>query len=186
MSTFKANLNELLTKRDEYIIGSKEWEFLNRQKAQVLECAKSSTKEEIIYFLKEDLHDIQEGIHELEEVQNIRYSVAKRSLLEYHPAQRHPIPYIVVKHREYYFIILRGEGVGEVRLTGKKGCLGGHVGSQDIDAQSLSQTIENAMRRELEEEAGITSKMIESVKLKGSIKSNEGVDADHLGFSLLY
>src|SRR5690625_5266829 len=127
MKELKESLNKLIGERDQYPVNSDEWINLNEEKVDLMEKIKPSTKEKIIYFLEEDLEQIPEGIHELSKVPFIDYYVDRRSALEYHPGQRHPIPYVVVKHRKHYFLILRGSGAGEMRLIGRKGCLGGHV-----------------------------------------------------------
>lgn len=162
---------------------------VNLKKAKILEDKKPSTKEVIYYFKEKDLGFIKEGFEEadLEDLYKIKPYTAKRSLLEYLPSQRHPIPYCIVKHDDKYFLIFRENGSGESRLIGKKGLLGGHVGiddsfSSNIDLDIIS-TIENGMLRELEEEAGITECDISDIDFKGFIKivkENE-VENDHLG-----
>lgn len=175
------SLEEILAKRDEFDTSSLEWDKWNQVKAEKLEQLKPSTKEEIIYFEETVLLDLPDGLTEIKTLPPYPFSIGKRSLLEYHPEKRHPIPYAIVKHQRYYFFILRESGSGELRLIGKKGMLGGHVGKEDVDSMSLNKTLLNGLRRELHEEAGITDELIRSIKLKGLLKSNEGVDSDHLG-----
>jgi predicted NUDIX family phosphoesterase len=172
---------EVLALRDSYNSSSEEWWILNEKKAEILEAKKPSTKEEIVYFDETALLDIPEGFTPIDSLPKIPYKTAKRSLLEYNPEQRHPIPYCIVRHKKYYFFILRENGSGEIRLIGKKGLLGGHIGKEDIDPLSLNKTILNGLKRELYEEAGITDDMVENVRIRGLIKGNEGVDSDHLG-----
>lgn len=177
----KGSLEDLLKERDQYEIDSKEWEEWNELKMKWLEYHKPSNKEDIIYFEETSLLDIPLGFTTMDKLPIIPYEVERRSFLEYHPEYRHPIPYAIVKNKDQYFFILREKGSGEIRLIGKKGMLGGHVGQEDINEGSLSKTILNGLMRELEEEAGIHQAMISSIHLRGLIKSNEGVDADHLG-----
>ena len=172
---------EIIEKRDEFNIGSKEWEMWNDVKAERLEEIKPSTKEEILYFNEEDLKDIKEGFTKIDKIPNIKAYVGPRSKLEYHPLKRHPIPYVLVKYEDKYFFILREKGSGEMRLIGKIGLLGGHV-SVEEEKTDLEENIISGLMRELEEEANITSEIIKSCTLKGIIKLNTGVDADHLGF----
>jgi len=177
------NLQQILFKRDKYEVFSPEWMELNDKKMKELEKVKPSTKEYIISFIENDLKEIPEGFSFTNKIPNgIEGYVYKRSYFEYHPWYRHPIPYVIVKYQNKYFFILREKGSGELRLIGKKGLLGGHVGLEDLVTDDLESTIENALYRELEEEAGITKDLIENINIKGLIKNNEGVDADHLGF----
>lgn len=46
---------------------------------------------------------------------------------------------------------------------------------------SLELSLLNGLKRELYEEAGIQDNMIQSIRFRGLLKSNVGVDADHLG-----
>ncbi|HCL4480134.1 TPA: hypothetical protein N2D99_002220 [Clostridium botulinum] len=160
-------------------------ESINRMKADVYEQLKPSTKEKIIYFLEKDLKDIEQGYYDgVEDIKADIYT-AKRSLLEYDKLQRHPIPYCIVKHKDKYFFTIRENGSGEIRLIGKVGLLGGHVGEKDISYKNnkidFITTMRNGMLREIAEEAGITQKIIESIKFKGFLKLFDGVEEDHLG-----
>lgn len=174
-------LEDILKERDKYEVGSINWLYWNDLKAEWLERQKPSNAEEIIYFQEESLRGIPLGFTPANEIPDIPFYVGRRSVLEYHPNQRHPIPYAIVRFQERYFFILREKGSGEARLIGKKGMLGGHVGKEDIDSKGLSQTVLKALLRELSEEAGIGRDMIQSIHIRGLLKSNEGVDADHLG-----
>jgi len=175
-------LDEILDKRNSYTTEEEEWDVWNDKKAELLEQLKPSTKERIVYFLAEDLQSLPDGFVPASDVPtNLDMRVSKRSLLEYNPLQRHPIPYAIVKHKKRYFFILRESGSGELRLIGKKGLLGGHVGEEDLDTLSLSKTCLNGLFRELGEEAGITHNIVEKIDFKGYIKGTEGVDTDHLG-----
>lgn len=160
----------------------------NIEKAIYLENTKKSTKTKILYFLEDELNNIESGFTK-GELLDIKATplFEKRSLLEYLPSQRHPIPYCVVRCKDKYFLIFRENGSGEVRLIGKKGLLGGHIDEEDkvlsegkID---LGKTIENGLYRELEEEANLTKDKIESISLLGFIKfeENGAVENDHLG-----
>jgi Predicted phosphoesterase (MutT family) len=169
----KNDLNTILKARDLFETGSALWNQLNVIKSKVLEDIKSSTKETILYYNEEDLNDIPEGFYHTNKLPEAELHLDNRSLLEYaNNTKRHPIPYIVIKHGDKFFFILRESGSGEIRLLGKKGMVGGHVGSEGLEL---------GMYRELEEETGITKDMITNLELKGLIKSNDGVDADHLG-----
>ncbi|PLS15092.1 hypothetical protein CVD28_24605 [Bacillus sp. M6-12] len=167
--------------RDTFDPNSEEWEALNHIKADWLEEKKPSTKENIIYFDETSMVDIPEGFSTIESLPKIPFKIGRRSILEYNPEQRHPIPYCIVRHKKRYFFILRESGSGEIRLIGKKGLLGGHVAEEDVIALSLNKSILNGLKRELQEEAGITAEIVQNIHVKGLIKSNEGVDSDHLG-----
>lgn len=172
---------EIVELRDTFDTFSTEWLYLNEQKAELLEKQKPGTKETIIYFDETAMANIPEGFSNIQSVPNIPFKTDRRSLLEYNPEQRHPIPYAIIRHGKRYFFILRGKGVGESRLAGLKGLLGGHVGEEDVNPLSLNKSILGGLKRELNEEAGITDELIKNIKVKGLIKSNQGVDADHLG-----
>lgn len=174
-------IENLIIERDRFEINSEEWLKRNRQKADYLESIKPSTKERIIAFKESDLKEIPEGFTSTNQLPNIPYFIERRSILEYNPIQRHPIPYCLVRYQDQFFFILRESGSGELRLIGKKGLLGGHIGEEDVNSESLVETIFNGLKRELAEEAGITSEMIVKTEIKGLIKSNDGVDSDHLG-----
>jgi len=177
----KHSIDEIVSKRDTYEVNSEEWNTWNKVKAVRLEQIKPSTKEEIIYFRSADLNNVPDGLTITDKLPSIPFYKDRRSLLEYNPTQRHPIPYCIVRFENDYFFILRGSGVGEIRLENKKGLLGGHVDSYEAVESSLEKTLLNGLKRELEEEAGITDNLIKSIKLKGLLKSNTGVDLDHLG-----
>lgn len=174
-------LESVLLQRDQFELGSTEWEDWNQIKAEWLEHNKPSIKEEIVYFEGDSLESISDGFSLCEAMPLIPYDVMKRSLLEYHPAYRHPIPYVIIRHKKRYFFILRKSGSGEQFLIGLIGMVGGHVGAEDIDDLSLSKTILNALRRELNEEVGVADSIIRSIDIKGLIKGSEGVDAYHVG-----
>lgn len=169
----KNDLNTILKARDLFLTGSDLWNKLNNIKSEILEDIKPSTNEEIIYYNEKDLKNIPEGFYKTNELPKVKLYTDKRSKLEYaNNVKRHPIPYIILRYEDKYFFILRKSGSGEIRLEGKKGMVGGHVGTEGI--------IEG-MYRELEEEVAVNKSMIKSLTLKGLIKSNNGVDADHLG-----
>lgn len=182
-------LEGILSKRNEYPYGSVDWHNWNGEKANLLEKQKESLKERIVYFKECDLLflgnesfiPVGDNNTLVEQIKYIQMHVQKRSLLEYVAEQRHPIPYVYIRDGERYFFISRESGSGETRLIGKKGMLGGHVGEEDIVENNLEATLRNGMLRELEEEAAITESNIKHIQLKGLIKSNVGVDSDHLG-----
>lgn len=168
---------------------------LNDYKSNLLEEEKPHLNEEILYFLEKDLINIKTGFQDqsIYDLPKEIYS-AKRSLLEYLQTQRHPINYCVIEYlndnlEKQYFVINRESGSGETRLVGKKGLLGGHIGKEDIiqydstNEIDLSRTFEQAMLRELEEEAGITEDLMIDNRFYGFIKSEEEktTEYDHLG-----
>lgn len=174
-------LNEILKIRDENIIGSMEWAAANQFKATMLEEIKPGTKEKILFYYEKDLVDVPQGFSRTLKLPELPGNYTQRAWLEYNNGlTRHPIPYCIVRHKNKYFFILRESGSGEIRLIGKKGLLGGHIAFED-EGNTQNETIINAMFRELHEEAGITDEMIDNINIKGFIKSNEGVDQDHLG-----
>ncbi|MFJ8528676.1 NUDIX domain-containing protein [Bacillus sp. NPDC094106] len=168
----------------------KKLKTLHEKKATLLEAIKPSTKERIIFFDESEVTFVPTGFTNIEAInealKTVPVSVERRSILEYNMMQRHPIPYVIVKHKNKYFFIIREGNSGEIRLIGKMGMLGGHVGEEDIQLTNnkieLFKTIENGLYRELMEEAGISSEMIESISLEGLIKLSGGVEDDHLGF----
>ncbi|HFJ9376876.1 TPA: NUDIX domain-containing protein [Bacillus paranthracis] len=182
-------LNKIL---EEIKVETDKWKLkaLHEEKASILEELKPSTKERIIYFEESEVAFVPTGFTNMEAIidamQTVPVLVDRRSILEYNAVQRHPIPYVIVKHQNKYFFIIREGNSGEIRLIGKMGMLGGHVGEEDIHVSNkdvdLFKTIENGLYRELMEEAGITSEMIESIHLEGLIKLSGGVEDDHLGF----
>lgn len=174
-------LEEILARRDEFEVGSPEWDKLNEEKADYLESIKPSTKERIVCFEEDDLGNIEGVFTKNAEIFDLPFSVERRSAVEYHPTKRHPIPYILVRFGEKYFFALREQGGGELRLIGKKGLIGGHVPEEDVVEGDLSKTFYNALLREAKEESGIDESIIKSVELRGLIKSDLGVDIDHLG-----
>jgi|GEM_PF-1394290 predicted NUDIX family phosphoesterase len=174
-------LEELLARRDKTEIGSAEWEKLNGEKADYLESIKPNTRERIVYFEEKDLGGVEGTFTPDADIFHLPFGVERRSLLEYHPTRRHPIPYVLIRYGDKYFFILRGSGGGELRLIGKKGLIGGHIDEDDVVEGDLARTFRNALFREAREEAGVTEEIVKSIELKGVIKSDLGVDIDHLG-----
>ncbi|WCF11421.1 NUDIX domain-containing protein (plasmid) [Paenibacillus thiaminolyticus] len=174
------SLDDILQERDRFEVDDSEWNDWNEIKGKWLEHHKPSTKEEIVYFDELDLLSLSNGFIPCHQLPSIPFKTMSRSLLEYHPRYRHPIPYVILKHKKKYFFILRQGGSGEMRLIGRMGLVGGHVSAEEV-CPMLDKTILNGLRRELMEEVGVDDSMIHSIELKGLIKSNEGVDSDHLG-----
>lgn len=174
-------LEGLLERRDQEELGSEKWEELNAEKADYLEGIKPGTRERIIYFEESDLGGIEKVFTRDTDILGLPFGVERRSLLEYHPTRRHPIPYVIIRYEDKYFFILRESGGGELRLIGKKGLIGGHIDEDDIVEGDLGKTFHNSLLREAEEEAGVTEEIVKSIELKGLIKSDLGVDIDHLG-----
>jgi predicted NUDIX family phosphoesterase len=176
-----SKLEELLKRRDSFAPNSEEWERLNGEKGDYLESIKPSTCERVVYFEEDALGDIPGVFTDEADIFALPFAMERRSLLEYHPTRRHPIPYVLIRFEDSYFFILREAGGGELRLIGKKGLIGGHVAEEDVVEGNLEATIRQALLREAAEEAGLSSDIIRSIELKGVIKSDEGVDNDHLG-----
>ncbi len=174
-------LEELLRRRDQEEFGSEKWEELNVEKADYLESIKPGTRERIVYFEESDLGNIERVFTRDTDILGLPFGVERRSILEYHPTRRHPIPYALIRYEDRYFFILRESGGGELRLIGKKGLIGGHIDEDDIVPGDLAETFRSALLREAAEEAGVTEEIIKSVELRGLIKSDLGVDIDHLG-----
>lgn len=179
------NLNEILKERDNYQVHTLQWNELNALKNHALSNLKPSTNEVILYFDEADLNNLPKGFIKhgtnLLEVFNLPQEFASRFTIEHNCGlTRHPIPYVIIKYNDKYFYILREKGSGEIRLIGKLGMVGGHVGIED-KGENMIGTISKGLMRELEEEVGVTDKHVKEVSLKGYIKSNEGVDQDHLG-----
>jgi predicted NUDIX family phosphoesterase len=174
-------LENILTRRDSFEIGSSQWKILNEEKADYLESIRPSTRERVVYFEEKFFDGIQENFLKDFSVYDLPFGIERRSALEYHPTRRHPIPYALIRFQDNYFFILRESGGGELRLIGKKGLAGGHVGEVDVVEGNLKKTFENSLMREAREEVGIVSEMVNSIDLRGFIKSDLGVDVDHLG-----
>lgn len=174
-------LEDILSEMDKFEQGSQEWNMINKEKANYLENIKPSHRQRIVYFKESDLENIKNVFTKNADIFNLPFDTERRSILEYHPAQRHPIPYILARFEDKYFFTLRESGGGELRLIGKKGLIGGHVDEEDVVEGDLEATCENALFREAEEEAGIVEGVAKSVSLRGIIKSDLGVDIDHLG-----
>lgn len=175
------NLDYFVQKRDQVLLESPEWHILNEEKAKYLESVKPSTRERIVYFEEKCFDSLVSVFTSDFAWWSLPFAVERRSILEYYPTRRHPIPYVVLKFQKQYFFILREKGGGELRLIGKKGLVGGHVGEEDLVEGDLRKTCEQALFRELYEEVGVDKSMIQGVRYCGVIKSDEGVDADHLG-----
>lgn len=182
------NIQTIVEERDKYVIGSAVWSIFDTAKTDILSKTKPSTNEIILYFNENEIIESDSiFIPSTEEIfaSNLKKELwqkfARRCELEYAAGQyRHPIPYVILKHKNEYFFILREKGSGELRLIGKKGLVGGHIGVEDCNLE-IEETISNGMHRELLEEVGVTKDMIDSIDYLGAIKSNIGVDKDHLG-----
>lgn len=174
-------LEDILAERDRFETSSLQWKILNEEKADYLESIKPSTRERVIYFEEKFFDKIQDNFLKDFSVYELPFGIERRSALEYYPTRRHPIPYALIRFQDKYFFILRESGGGELRLIGKKGLAGGHVGEGDVVEGNLKKTFENALMREAREEVGIAPDIIKSIDLRGFIKSDLGVDIDHLG-----
>lgn len=166
---------------------------INLKKSSILESMKPSTKEDILYFLEKDLKDVSSGFAKIAEktIQTIQPYFEKRSKLEYLPSQRHPIPYCIIKFKDKYFLSLRKNGGGELRLIGQKGLLGGHVDMKDViysnNKIDIINTIRNGMARELKEEANLNLSKANNIDFLGFIKIEKSgaVENDHLALVYL-
>ena len=85
---------------------------INLKKGELLESKKPSTKETIIYYREDDLTEIPSGFSKskLDLIKHVPIYSSKRSLLEYLPMQRHPIPYCVIRNKDKYFLAFREGG----------------------------------------------------------------------------
>lgn len=174
-------LEKILEERDKQCIDSPKWRELNEKKARILEGQKASLLENIIYFNVDDVVFIESGFTLCKEVPDIAFSVSKRSLLEYNPTQRHPIPYIILRNEDSVFVSQRKSGGGEARLHGKVGLIGGHVSDVDVVKGDLEKTLISGLTRELNEEVFIQEEET-TPHFIGFMKLNGGVEGDHLGF----
>lgn len=106
---------------------------------------------------------------------NISLEDKLRYEAELDPAFRQVIPYVVLRHEDKVFCTHRLSGGGEARLTGKYSIgTGGHI--------TQGERIMDGMRRELEEEVGVTDKEYIGFELKGFINQTDTpVNAVHLG-----
>lgn len=90
-------------------------------------------------------------------------SYRPRSEMEEDPSFKQLIPYAIIRHvdeeqRTTVFEYTRGAGQGEKRLHAKRSVgIGGHISSDDEDADSSLHPYEEGMRRELAEEVIIDS-----------------------------
>ena len=168
------SIKNIIKARDKYKHGSVKWNNLNKEKAFILENIKPSLKEEVIYFLKDDIDDIPYGFNASNTITEAKQYVATRSLLEYNgECTRHLSSYCVVRYKDYYYFALRESGSTETQLIGGLCCIGGHINPDGID---------KSVMRELKEEADITEDNIKNIKLIGTIKSNRTmVSSTHLG-----
>jgi predicted NUDIX family phosphoesterase len=90
-------------------------------------------------------------------------SYRPRSEMEEDPSFKQLIPYVIIRHTDaggvvHVFQYTRGKGQGEKRLHAKRSVgIGGHISSDDENADSSVHPYEEGMRRELEEEVIIDS-----------------------------
>jgi predicted NUDIX family phosphoesterase len=103
-----------------------------------------------------------------------------RYLVEYNIDFRQPIPYILIRNYNSYFATRRLEGSGESRLHGKISLgVGGHINPEDFS--NNSNTVVNALKRELDEELVIGKDAKWYRHLEGFINDNSNeVSRDHI------
>lgn len=94
---------------------------------------------------------------------------------ELDPTYRQVIPYVVLRHNDKIFCTHRLSGGGEARLAGRYSIgTGGHI--------TRGERIMDGMRRELEEEVGVTENEYIGYELKGFINQTDTpVNSVHLG-----
>lgn len=154
---------------------------------EVPEGVKASLLEEIVYFNESDLELIGEGYisGDLGKIDEIPLHTDVRYFLENDYTKRHPIPYVLLKYNDKYYLADRLKGGTEARLHGKKGMLGGHVDKVDLDSKegiTKSELFKYAMLRELKEEVGVLESDISNIDFKGYIRivDKEAVEGVHL------
>lgn len=110
-----------------------------------------------------------------------------RGRLEEDPRFRQIIPYVIVRQRGKIVTYIRGASGGEGRLHGKLSIgLGGHIDLADVhhfDSRiDLDATLDDAARRELEEEANLADFFYSETKWVGLLTCNAtDVDKVHIG-----
>lgn len=83
-------------------------------------------------------------------------SVMRRGDAEENPSYKQPIPYVVITKGDEIFVYKRLSGGGETRLFDKWSIgVGGHM--NPVEELSFSDTVEENLQRELEEELNIVS-----------------------------
>lgn len=100
-----------------------------------------------------------------------------RSLMEQDPSFKQIIPYIVFKHKDWYFVMQRKASASEQRLKSKFSLgIGGHVREEDM----RDGDIENWSIREFNEEVSYNGKL--NVKLVGLLNDDSNdVGKVHMG-----
>ncbi|MCA9269541.1 MAG: phosphoesterase [Planctomycetales bacterium] len=113
-------------------------------------------------------------------------SYRPRSEMEDDPSFKQLIPYVILRHVDAagvttIFEYTRGKGQGEKRLHAKRSVgVGGHISSDDVNADSAVHPYEEGMRRELDEELVIDTPF--SLACVGLINDDENpVGQVHLG-----
>lgn len=94
---------------------------------------------------------------------------------ELDPSKKQIIPYCVLMHNKKVFVTHRLGKTGEQRLIGAYSCgTGGHI--------TFSERVMDALRRELQEEVGVTQDMIIGTQLLGYIlDESTAVNSVHCG-----
>jgi predicted NUDIX family phosphoesterase len=109
-----------------------------------------------------------------------------RHKAEFNPDFRQPIPYVVVKCGDKYFMMERLKNSGEARLLNMMTIgVGGHINPCDGEDLQYS-VVSNALYREVHEELNILDCNIESIKFLGVINDDgDDVSKDHIGLVYL-
>jgi predicted NUDIX family phosphoesterase len=100
--------------------------------------------------------DVDRYLDELLNPANTSYR--PRSEMEEDPSFKQLIPYVIIRHTDAAGVVrvfqyTRGKGQGEKRLHAKRSVgIGGHISSDDENADSSVHPYEEGMRRELKEE----------------------------------
>ena len=146
-------IKETLIKAMGMVKGTPEYDKINLAKSEIMELEKSKLNEMILFFKEGHLDNIPFGYSDKKlDLSTIPMYFGKRSLCEYEELQRHCIPYMLVKHstEDKYFFIFREGGSNELRLIGKKGMSGGHVGIEDY-CEDINKVIASGMWLKKEE-----------------------------------
>ncbi len=155
------------------------------------EGVKPSLLEEIVYFNESDLVHIEEGYTkgDISLLESAKMDTDVRYFLEDSTTKRHPIPYVLLKCGDKYYLAYRLKGGSEARLHGKLGMLGGHVDKSDVieyGEDNYDELFKGALLRELNEEVGVTKSDIDNISLKGYIRICEECTVEYVHLALVY
>ncbi|MEK6743056.1 MAG: hypothetical protein AABZ15_05585 [Nitrospirota bacterium] len=108
-----------------------------------------------------------------------------RSDVEYDPVYKQIISYVVLRYKDSIFSYVRGKGIGESRLVGKRALgLGGHVEQGDSKLSSTNHELYvAASRREVWEEIKIESLFYERIV---ALLNDDFNDVGRVHFGILH